>query len=455
MVGSGGAAPSSGGVGGETYGYTDGSGGADAVPLGLVGAPMVVLPTEDSFDVSVIHRGDPIDSLVLQYRPLVDLGSFTDAGPPVVMTDEIAQFHVSELQAGTVYQYQVLDTSTFPVNVLYLGRAVTQRPAGDEFDFALITDTHITPRQVGPGESPLYYEEEYTLWEVAEQLQAIQPDFVVNLGDMLDFHVFGFNVAPPSADYTRLAYLNYRRLLRDSIGRAAHFPVIGNWDGENGDFTDMQIEQSRQVRTLYAPSPGPDTYPQGGGPHRDYYAFTWGDALFAVLNVMTYTEGSHLLSFDPGLVDDWTLGDEQLLFLEQTLAASTSTWKFLMIHHTVGGAAATMEDAAYGRGGGQAAQVGEQAIVHGLMETYGVQIFFYGHDHVFTDMIVDGIHYTLPGSAGAPWKFGGEYTGYQTYWTDSGHGRVHVSPERVEVEFVSITGEILHSYELESATPSY
>jgi len=33
-----------------------------------------------------------------------------------------------------------------------------------------------------------------------------------------------------------------------------------------------------------------------------------------------------------------------------------------------------------------------------------VQIFFYAHDHVFTDMVVDGIHYTLPGSAGAPWK---------------------------------------------------
>jgi hypothetical protein len=43
--------------------------------------------------------------------------------------------------------------------------------------------------------------------------------------------------------------------------------------------------------------------------------------------------------------------------------------------------------------------------VHQLMQDHGVQIFFYGHDHTFTDMVVDGIHYTMPGSAGAVWMF--------------------------------------------------
>lgn len=55
------------------------------------------------------------------------------------------------------------------------------------------------------------------------------------------------------------------------------------------------------------------------------------------------------------------------------------------------------------------------AVVHDMMLKYGVQILFYGHDHVFTDMVVDGIHYALLGSAGAPWRFGTAETGYEKY----------------------------------------
>jgi predicted phosphodiesterase len=82
------------------------------------------------------------------------------------------------------------------------------------------------------------------------------------------------------------------------------------------------------------------------------------------------------------------------------------------------------------------------------MLQYGVQIFFYGHDHVFTDMVVDGIHYTLPGSAGAPWKFTTAETGYQTYWPDSGHALVHVSPASVRVDFLAQGGSLLTTYSI-------
>ena len=121
---------------------------------------------------------------------------------------------------------------------------------------------------------------------------------------------------------------------------------------------------------------------------------------------------------------------------------------FLFIHHTVGGAAGDPDDSAYGRGGGQAAYVGEQAIIHELMRTYGVQIFFYGHDHVFTDMVVDNIHYTLPGSGGAPWKFSSSETGYTNYWTDSGYGRVQVSSASVLVQFIAKGGQVINEYRI-------
>ena len=112
------------------------------------------------------------------------------------------------------------------------------------------------------------------------------------------------------------------------------------------------------------------------------------------------------------------------------------------------GAAGDAANSAYGRGGGQAAYVGEQATVHELMLEHGVQIFFYGHDHVFADMVVDGIHYSMPGSAGAPWKFTTEETGYTEYWDESGWGRVDVSPDSVHVQFIAMGGAVLFEYTL-------
>jgi hypothetical protein len=150
--------------------------------------------------------------------------------------------------------------------------------------------------------------------------------------------------------------------------------------------------------------------------------------------------------------DTWTLGADQLAWLENTLKHSTSKWKFICVHHTVGGNGGNVQESVYGRGGGRAAHVGEQAIVHQWMRDYGVQILFYGHDHVFYDMIVDGIHYTLPGSAGAPeaWKFLTSATGYPPFQfkTDSGHARVRVSSRNVEVEFVNENGNVIGQFEV-------
>jgi hypothetical protein len=291
-----------------------------------------------------------------------------------------------------------------------------------------------------------------TLSTVAENLASnLRFDFLMNLGDVLDFHQFGFNSPPTDGTWTRAGYISYRRFLGDVIGNAPHFMTIGNWDGETGCFTEEEINRSREQRLLYMPGPEPGTYPESGGSNGDYYAFTWGDAFFMVLNVMTYTPTCHALSQDPGLPDDWTLGEEQLMWVEETLSSVTAKWRFIMIHHTVGGAAADPVNSAYGRGGGQAAYVGEQAQLHALMMAHGVQIFFYGHDHVFTDMVVDGIHYTLPGSAGAPWLFETSITGYPsgTYFTQSGYATVDVNPDQVLVQFRNQVGDLLDAYLLD------
>jgi hypothetical protein len=184
---------------------------------------------------------------------------------------------------------------------------VTARDPGATFKFAVLADSHIEPRDpVPPGSTVIndsYGFMESTLAAVTTDVAQSDPDFIVDVGDLLDYHLFGFNTPPPDASWARLAYLNFRRMMGDTLGRAAHFTVIGNWDGENGCNAADEIDRSLSQRLLYLPGPTATTYPQGGSPNQDYYAFTWGDALFVVLNVMTYTPTCHLLDIQPGLPD--------------------------------------------------------------------------------------------------------------------------------------------------------
>ena len=57
-------------------------------------------------------------------------------------------------------------------------------------------------------------------------------------------------------------------MLGDLLGSAVHYPVLGNWDGENGCNTAEEIERSRSQRLLYLPARGPATYPEGGSAFR-------------------------------------------------------------------------------------------------------------------------------------------------------------------------------------------
>jgi len=446
-AGSGGESTTAGASGAGEGGGAGMAGGPQTLPA-LLGAPLVFAPERGAFGVSAAIGSGSAESMVAYVREL-GTTAWSKAIRPTHPAGDLAEWRFSSLAEGVRYEYRLESDAAGESVVLYEGSAITARPPGSTFKFVLLGDTHISPREVGPGDASLSDYAEAVLSALAEPIRGEEADFLINLGDTLDFHQFGFNSPPPDGSYTRLGYLNYRRCLGDAIAHAAHFPVVGNWDGENGYFTADEVAYSRRERMLYVPAPDDAGFPEGGSPGQDYYALTWGDALLVVLNVQSYTEVPLLLDYPMGSPEDWTLGEEQLSWLESTLEASSAKWKFLFIHHAVGGKAGDFANSIYGRGGGLAANVGEQAYIHNLMVKSGVQTFFYGHDHVFTDMVVDGVHYSLPGSAGAPWKFLGYETGYTDYFVDSGYARVAVSPAAVNVEYVSYYGEVLQSYTLE------
>ncbi|KAK3254392.1 hypothetical protein CYMTET_36393 [Cymbomonas tetramitiformis] len=153
-----------------------------------------------------------------------------------------------------------------------------------------------------------------------------------------------------------------------------------------------------------------------------------------------WVDGLSDCSFEAEANDtDFTLGAAQQHFLEAALKHSNATFKIIAAHHPLGGLASDVLNTLYGRGGAKAAKVGQQADLHATMVKYGAQVFLHGHDHVFNDEVVDGVHYTCAGSTGAPWAFiqeGGYSKDRMGAHVQFGHLRINVSPTQLSVEMV-------------------
>ncbi len=172
-----------------------------------------------------------------------------------------------------------------------------------------------------------------------------------------------------------------------------------------------------------------------------------------------------LFSIQPGNSNaDYILGEAQLSFLQTTLEAYQNIpWKFVFAHHLFGGND-TCEDFApqYGRGNANGAYQYDQLYIQELMEEYGVQAFFYGHDHVFSVSEASlapnkKVSYICSGNAGSscPWHVSleGCYEPYDGFFHLGGHVRVDVSPQNVTVSYIRASlddnnGTLLSSYQL-------
>jgi len=429
-------------------------GTAAALAAGLTGAwrgsrrvpmlsllPFLARPTVRSIDIQA-RNGELPATAILQVRSAAE-DEWTPFGSPVTV-DPGAFLHwdLDGLVGGSRYDYRVLLGSPGgEPGPVALGRFTTQRTGEQAFTAALMTDSHT-------GTFPEGRPELDVLDAVVHNVRRDHPELVLALGDNVAWPTSRNRPQTDEVGALR-AYTMYRRHMAPLTMSSPHFGLIGNWEGESGKFPAGAIATAGNVRRRFLPNPDHRTYPQGGSAAEDYYAFTWGPALFVVLNVQSYTVPSGEQPSrrdDVTVVEDWTLGAAQMAWLVRTLTSSDAPYKFVCIHHAVGGNAANEVETLYGRGGGRAARVGEQARLHELMLDTGVQVFFYGHDHVFVDQVVDGLHYALPGSAGAPWRFGRDITGYGSFWTDAGHARLMVRPEQSTVSYVNQSGDVIHEF---------
>lgn len=358
------------------------------------------------------------------------------------------EVELQNLMPNTKYyyrmQYRVTGGSAFAPTPEYAFH--TQRAVGSTYTFTIEADEHLYDKK---GVESMY---KITLANEA----ADNPDFMISLGD-----IFGDDHTPSTTTLADMDSLHnaYRPLLGNICHSVPFYVCLGNHEGENDYYLDSMPPNNIGVfgtltRKKYYPNPYPnnfytgDTIAENFGMDlpENYYAWTWGDALFVVLDV--YRTQSYD-TLDPKPKNwNWTLGQTQYNWLHQTLQNSNAKYKFVFAHHIRGQGRGGITNAQQFEWGGLDNGVNKFAQhrpgwampIHDLFKTYDVNIFFQGHDHLFAHEVLDSVTYQeVPMAADSTYEIG-MLANANAYTADTiggtGHLRVTVSPACVMVDFV-------------------
>jgi len=362
----------------------------------------------------------------------------------------------------------------------------TQRAPGSIFHFGIQGDSH--PERKSAFDPNLYTR---TLLTAASDV----PDFYILMGD--DFSVDQLSANTVNADLVTQRYTLQRPYLDLIANCSPLFLVNGNHEQAAGYLLNGTADNvavwAQNARNRYHPQPAPDCFYTGNaqpvefiGMLRNYYAWTWGDALFVVIDpywpspvpvdnvygVDKKAGGGGNKTSDKWLI---THGDAQYRWLKQTLEQSTAKWKFVFAHHVNGTGRGGVEVAGLYEWGGhnnkgvwefEAKRPGWEMPIHQLMVKNGVTIFFQGHDHIFARQQLDGLIYqTTPYPADPSYSLNNA----DAYASGdklpcSGYVRVTVSESSVLVEYIrtflpkdetaeQVNGQVAYTYTVTAPQP--
>jgi hypothetical protein len=163
---------------------------------------------------------------------------------------------------------------------------------------------------------------------LVDLMLASPPSFVIHTGDM----AYDFGTA---AEFDRTYFAPYRDLLR----RVVIWPSLGNHDVKTSNGKPW-------LDAFYTPA-------NNAARSERYYSFDYANA--------------HVTVLDSNV--DMAPGTAQSKFLAEDLAATTAAWKFLVLHHSVYSS------------GVHGSATGIRAELLPLIDGFGVDLVFMGHDH--------------------------------------------------------------------------
>lgn len=414
----------------------------------LLHSELLGRPTNNSVDVQMMFS-DSVDVYV-EYGAAS--GIYTNQTPQLtIMPNEPAELSLTGLQPDTKYFYRFQcrhsGAGAFSSRPEYTFH--TQRSSGSAFTFVVQADPHLDSQT----DTAIYTR------CLRNQLED-SPDFMIDLGDFLmtDKLRNASNQVPHDTIPFRC------NLLRSYYDNVCHsvplYIALGNHEGEagwylNGTSNNIAIWDA-QERMKYFMNPAPSSFYTGDttnnsyvGVRENYYAWTWGDALFIVLDPYWYTNPK------PDSLNGWrwTLGKTQYDWLKTTLENSSSQFKFVFAHQIIGGdpeGRGGVEFAdRYEWGGGNldgtlgfsVNRPGWYKPIKDLLTENKVSIFFHGHDHFFGKQQKDCLIYQeTPQPSHPNFSNAGQASTYGyisgQILPNSGHLRVTVDAGKVKVEYV-------------------
>lgn len=377
---------------------------------------------------------------------------------------------VDGLKANSIYYYKLYFKNTkdskFSSTPEY--SFTTPRTQGQSYSFVVQSDSHL----LNKADKELYTKSMQTM-------SSFKPDFMFDMGDTF-LHDQVDN--PQNQKYEKIRSTTAEQLSYFDIvtRKAPLFLTMGNHEGEYGYFLDGTNKNltvmSTLARTTYYPNPVPNSFYTGNtqkeafvGQPQNYYAFTWGDALYVSIDPYRYSINDPYNDKDGW---NWTLGKTQYDWFKKTLETSKAKYKFVFSHHAIGNVRGGAEVSKLYEWGGYdkngkylfgEKRPGWGKPIQKIMKDSNVTIFFQGHDHLFAREVVDGVVYqTLPKPAE---KIADAQSNYVSYpkadvLMNSGFLKIGVTAANVKVNYyrnyfvssVSQTGNtgIVYSYTVDS-----
>jgi len=279
--------------------------------------------------ISILWATDYPSQDTLEWGPDESLGNVIEDSEPA----RSHEHRITGLQPTTMYYYRVnAEGQTGEIKTF-----ATATDTCSPFTFVLIGDTrseHLT-HQIN-----------------TEKIIDIHPDFVLNTGDIVDSED-----DPWQNEILWQVHFSVERELMDEVPL---FPVAGNHDSGTEDIWAR----------IFA-------LPDDASSSELYYAFRYGNSLFAVVDTN----------------QDVTVGSEQYVWLEQTLADAYDHPEVLHIF-------VSFHIPPYSAG----EHANNQTLIDNLtplFETYHVQAVLNGHDHNFQHMEKNGVRYFISGGGAA------------------------------------------------------
>ncbi|MEK6478233.1 tartrate-resistant acid phosphatase type 5 family protein [Catalinimonas sp. 4WD22] len=251
-----------------------------------------------------------------------------------------------------------------------------------------------------------------TAAELARQAEYKQADFIISTGD---------NFYDNGVESTRdpLWQISYERVYHQPALQIPWYCILGNHDYRQS--TSAQILYTRQSKRWHMPSRYYSEYMKVSENSDVHFIFT--DTTPFIGEYWETEDHPEVLMQKP---------EEQLIWLEQTLAESKAKWKIVVGHHPVFSSSPMHGDT-------------EELVTHflPLFEEYGVDAYLCGHEHDLQLQKPDGNIMYLVSGAGSEVRATDrkEMTVFSS--SDQGFAYMQLDDKKMDIAFINSQGQTI------------